>query len=263
MLQHTRPQILITNDDGVHASGIKHLWKALQNHADVHVVAPMTEQSGSGVAITFRSPLRMEKVFWDTHSLAWSVNGTPADCVKLGLNILLKKKPDLVVSGINRGSNAGRNVLYSGTVGGAIEGVLQGIPALAFSCLDYIEPDFELASQYIPAIVKRVLEHPLPRGTLLNVNFPPKEAKEIKGLKLTKQGKEFWAEDLITREHPAEGHDYYWLGAKRALYEEEEDCDISWLQQGYIAAVPIHIDQLTDHHYLQSKKSHFEGPFHL
>jgi 5'-nucleotidase len=255
-----KPQILITNDDGIHAPGIRCLWRALKDFAEVTVIAPAYEQSGSGLAITFHSPLRIEKVQWDSNTLVWSVNGTPADCVKLGLNVLFKKKPDLIVSGINKGSNAGRNVLYSGTVGGAIEGVLQGIPAIAFSCLDYLDPGYKKAEEHIPSIVNLALANSLPPGTLLNVNFPKKEIEQIRGIKLTRQGKEFWTENLITRPHPEEG-DYYWLGLRRARFEEEEDCDISWLEQGYIAAVPIHIDQLTDQQYLSEKKSSFENLF--
>lgn len=254
----SKPQILITNDDGVHAEGIKHLWRALKDIAEVVVVAPLNEQSGSGVGVSFRTPLRIEKIRWNTDAPVWSVNGTPADCVKLGVNVLLKRKPDLIVSGINRGSNAGRNVLYSGTVGGVIEGVLQGIPGVAFSCLDYTNPLYEVAEKHIPYIVKNTLDHSLPLGTLLNVNFPTHDGDNIKGIKLTKQGKEFWAEDPIAREHPAEKHSYYWLGVRVATFKEEEDCDISWLEKGYVTAVPIHVDQLTDHQYLNAKRTHFE-----
>lgn len=250
--------ILITNDDGVNAPGIKTLWRILKDFANITVVAPAYEQSGSGAAVSFRSPLRIEKIHWHAGSHVWSVNGTPADCVKLGLNVLFKEKPDLIISGINRGSNAGRNVLYSGTVGGAIEGVLQGIPSIAFSCLDYTNTDYDLTEAHIPSIIKNVLRHPMPNGTLLNVNFPEKTNTNIKGIKLTKQGKEFWAEDPVAREHPGEGHQYYWLGSKLAKFDEEDDCDISWLQQGYIAAVPIHVNQMADHQYLSAKKTFFE-----
>jgi 5'-nucleotidase len=256
----TKARILITNDDGVNAPGIKYLWQALKDIAEVIVVAPISERSGSGLAITFDSPLKIQKIHWDSNTLVWGVNGTPADCVKLGLNILFEKKPDLVVSGINKGSNAGRNVLYSGTVGGVIEGVLQGIPGIAFSCLDYLDPQYKTAEKHIPIIVNYALKHGLPPGTLLNVNFPKREIDYIKGIKLTRQGKEFWTENLITTQHPHphEGSDYYWLGLRQAQFDEEEDCDISWLQQGYIAVVPIHIDQLTDHQYLSEKKLSFE-----
>ena len=253
-----RPKILITNDDGIDAPGIKHLWNALKNIADITIIAPATEQSAVGLSITLRSPLRLQKIDWPEDAAVWSVSGTPADCVKLGLSVVLKEKPDLVVSGINRGSNAGRNVLYSGTVGGAIEGALRDIPGVAFSCVDMLQPNYESTEKYIPYIVQHVLDHKLPLGTILNVNFPPKSL-EIKGLKLVRQGREFWTENPSQRFHPVEGHAYYWLGAKLVQFDEEEDTDISWLQHGYITAVPVHIGELTDHGHLEKHKSVFEN----
>lgn len=254
-----RPHILITNDDGINAPGIKHLWKALEKIATVTVVAPLVEQSAVGVSITIRQPLRIDKIDWHGLANVWGVNGTPADCVKLGLNILMKTPPDLIVSGINRGTNAGRNILYSGTVGGVIEGVMHDIPGVAFSCRDFVDPDYHTAEQYVPRIVSYILEHPLSTGTLLNVNFPGREHPEIKGLKLTRQGQEFWAENLDERRHPTEGHVYYWLGAKLMEYEEHHDSDIAWLKKGYATAVPVQVGELTDHLMLKDRKSHFEG----
>ncbi|MFQ5729610.1 MAG: 5'/3'-nucleotidase SurE [Waddliaceae bacterium] len=256
-----RPYILITNDDGVHAPGIKHLWHALKEFADMAIIAPTSEQSATSLSITLRSPLHIEKTEWQNGVSVWNVNGTPTDCVKLGLNVILNKKPDLIVSGINRGNNGGRNVLYSGTVAAAIEGVLQGIPSVALSCHDYWDPEYHVTESHISKIVHHVLDHPLPTGTLLNVNFPPKESDGIKGYKLTRQGREFWMENPSERSHPTEKNTYYWLGARIAQFEEEEDCDVTWLRKGYVAAVPIHIDQLTDHHHLQVRKDSFEKLF--
>jgi len=256
-----KPRILITNDDGVHAPGIRYLWEALHEIADLTIVAPQTEQSATGLSITLRSPLRLEKLNWSNGIVAWSVNGTPSDCVKLGLNIVFNEKPDLIVSGINRGTNAGRNALYSGTVAAAIEGVLHGIPAIAFSCHDYWDTDYTTANKHIPSIVEHVLKHPLPNGTLLNVNFPSKELEQIRGYKMTRQGMAYWTEDLAERFHPAEKHTYYWLGAKLAEFNEIEDCDIAWLKKGYVTAVPIHVNELTDHQHLESRKNVFEALF--
>lgn len=253
-----RPKILVTNDDGIHAPGIRHLWSALKDIADLTIVAPASEQSAVGLSITVRNPLRIHAVDWPENTAAWSITGTPADCVKMGVKIILKEKPDLIVSGINRGSNAGRNVMYSGTVGGTIEGIIQGIPGIAFSCLDYFDTDYKKVETFIPHLVDYVLKHPLPTGTLLNVNFPSNH-HEIKGIKLTRQGKEFWAEDPHERNHPAEGHSYYWLGAKLQQFEEHEDSDILWLSRGYIAAVPVHVGELTDHNHLYNTREHFEG----
>jgi 5'-nucleotidase len=254
-----RPHILITNDDGVHAPGIRHLWEALSSLADLTVVAPLSEQSATSLSITLRNPLKLEKIDWQNGADVWAVNGTPSDCVKLGMNVVFEKEPDLIVSGINRGNNAGRNVLYSGTVAGAIEGVLHGVPAIAFSCHDYWDTDYSMTDRHVPKIVRHIIEHPLPYGTLLNVNFPSKELKAIKGYKLTRQGMEYWKEDPTERHHPAERHAYYWLGAKLAEFEEQDDSDVVWLKKGYITAVPIHINELTDHNHLKSHRSRFEA----
>lgn len=255
-----RPHILITNDDGIHAPGISFLWEAIRDMADITIVAPAVEQSASGLSITVRQPLRLEKVDRFENTEAWSVAGTPADCVKMALSVLLKNPPDLVVAGINRGSNAGRNVLYSGTVASIIEGVMHDIPGVAFSSCDYPNPDYSAAHPYIPLILKHALDHPLPHGTLLNVNFPMRHLG-INGVKMTRQGKEYFTENPDKRSHPAEGHDYYWLGIKVASYEEFEDCDITWLKKGYVTAVPVHVSELTDHAQLAQRKTTFESLF--
>jgi 5'-nucleotidase len=254
-------RVLVTNDDGIHALGIKHLCNALKGYAEFVVVAPASEQSAVSLSTTIRHPLRIEKIHWEDHSNIWSVTGTPADCVKLALSVLLDYRPDLVIAGINRGTNAGRNVLYSGTVAATIESVIQGIPAIAFSCRDYIDPNYRCIEKYIPLVMQYVLEHPLPKGTLLNVNFPEKKFEGIKGFKLARQGNEYWGENPDMRHHPAEGHSYYWLGAKLKQSEEDEESDITWLKRGYMTAVPVHIGDLTDHQYLQAKRALFENLF--
>jgi 5'-nucleotidase len=256
-----RPTILVTNDDGVYAPGIKHLWKVLSEVADVIVVAPSSEQSAVSLSITIRHPLRIEKMDWPLAPAAkvWSINGTPADCVKLALNVILPNPPQLIVSGINRGSNAGRNVLYSGTVAAVIEGVMHNIPGIAFSVADYMNPNYENVEKYIPSITQYLLEHPLPSGTFLNVNFPKQMEQGIKGVRFTKQGREYWAENPEQREHPAEGNTYYWLGAKVAQFQEDIDSDIMLLREGYATAVPIHINDLTHHLHLVQQREKFES----
>jgi 5'-nucleotidase len=188
----------------------------------------------------------------------WAINGTPADCVKLGLHAIMQQVPDLVVSGINRGSNAGRNLLYSGTVGGATEGVMHDIPSIAFSCCDFEDPDYLGAADHVRQIVNYAIDHRLAHGTLLNVNFPSKHGPRNQGCRMTRQGKEMWVEDPDQRYHPTEGHHYYWLGAKLLECDEHEDSDISWLRKGYTTAVPIHVCELTDHRVLATHKSIFE-----
>lgn len=256
------PYILMTNDDGIHASGIKFLYKILKKYADITVAAPYADQSAVSLSRTIRSPLRMEKSPWsDPEEDIWCVTGTPIDCVKLALSTIVKRRPDIVISGINRGSNSGRNVLYSGTVGAAIESVMQNIPAIAFSCEDYhTDPDYARTEKYIVAILRYVLNHPLPEGTLLNVNFPQKHL-QIKGFKMTSQGSEVWVEDPDKRFHHAENHFYYWLGSKLKPSSDAEEGDGKWLRQGYITAVPIHVMNLTDFRHLQASQSLFESYF--
>lgn len=257
-----RPHILITNDDSVDAPGIRHLWKALKGIADITVVAPAYEQSAVGMGITIRKPMFIEKHSWDDHFSAWSVSGTPADCVKLALNVVLKEKPDFIFSGINRGSNSGRNVLYSGTVAATMEGVLQGIPSVAFSCHDYFNPNYAAIEPFVPKVLAHLIEHPLPEGTLLNINFPhPPKGEEIRGIKMTRQGKEYWSENPDCRNHPVEGSNYYWMGAAIKEYEEADDSDVVWIKKGYAAAVPVHVGELTDHGHLQAHKDRFEQYF--
>lgn len=253
----TKLRILMTNDDGIHAPGIRHLWHALREIADVTVVAPDREQSAVGLSITVRQPLRVEEMDWEGHGNIFAVNGTPADCIKIAVNVVLDQKPDLILSGLNRGSNAGRNVLYSGTVAAAIEGTMHDIPSIALSCYDYHDrPDYPAAAHHVPQILNYINEHPLPRGSLLNVNFPSSKL-EVQGFKLTSQGMEYWAENMSQRQHPAEGHDYYWLGAQLRQFEEDTDSDVVWLRKGFITAVPVQVHQLTHQNYLNEKSDHF------
>lgn len=254
-----RPKILITNDDGIHSVGLKQLWRSLADHAAISIIAPASDQSGSGLGVTLRTPLQVEPVEWEKQTPAWKVTGTPADCVKLGLAVILKEKPQLILSGINRGSNSGRTLLYSGTVGGVIEGAFRYVPGIAFSHESEMEnTDFAQLRKYIHPLVKYVLENPLPRGTILNVNIP--EVSEFKGIKLARQGKSYWMDNPDARIHP-EGNRYFWLGGRWDDHQEEKDSDVSLLKEGYITVVPIHIDELTDHSLLQQRRPAFDRLF--
>lgn len=239
-----RPFLLITNDDGINAVGIKHLWQAVHEFADVAIIAPHTEKSGCGLSITWTKPLHIRPFPWEQNTPAWSLNGTPADCVKMALAVLLERTPDMIISGINRGSNSGRTVLYSGTIGGVIEGALKGIPGIAFSFSDFQDPPLSTTKKYIFPIIQYFLKHPFPQGTLLNVNFPYKCKERIKGIKVAKQGKSYWKEAPDRRIHP-EGDPYYWLGGAWGAVEEDPLSDVSLLDQGYIAVAPIHVGELT------------------
>ncbi|MEN9343581.1 MAG: 5-nucleotidase surE [Chlamydiota bacterium] len=249
-----KPKILVTNDDGIHAPGLRFLWQALQDIADLYIIAPASEKSGVGLGLTTLKPIFIRPVKWEKETPAWQVSGTPGDCIRLALSTILDFTPDLIVSGINRGSNAGRTVPYSGTVGAAMEGSLRSISSLAFSCVDFENPCYELTLPYIVSMVLHYLKSPLPQGTLMNVNFP--HADTILGIKMAKQGKGFWIESPEERQHP-EGHSYYWLGGRWFEIEEEEDSDVHLLKQGYATAVPIHVAQLTDFSYFSEHEKRF------
>ncbi len=253
-----KPKILLINDDGIEAPGLYHLWEALNEFADLSIVAPNSEKSGVGMGITIREPIQIQQVRWEKKTPAWKVTGTPADCVRMSLSVLLDSPPDLIVSGINRGANSGRSIFYSGTIGGVIEGVLRNVPGIAFSCVDFINPDYKKPQPLICLLVKHFIEHPLPRGTLINVNFP--DTKELLGIRLAKHGMGFWIEDFDRRIHP-EGHSYFWHGGKWFEHEEDEESDVNLLRQGFATAVPLRVNELTDFKMLQERKMHFNSLF--
>lgn len=258
----TRPFLLITNDDGIHAPGIRHLWEAVQEFADVAIVAPHAEKSGAGLSITWTKPLHIRPYTWENGTPAWSINGTPADCVKMALAVVLERKPDMVISGINRGSNSGRTVLYSGTVGGVIEGVLKGIPGIAFSYSDVEEPPIAITKKTVFPIIQHFLKDPLLPGTFLNVNFPFHLKDGMKGIRMASQGKSYWTEDPDKRIHP-EGVPYYWLGGTWMAVDEESHADTSVLKEGYIAITPIHVGDITCNNTLEKHKDLTEKSLNL
>ncbi len=252
-----RPTILITNDDGIEAPGLYHLWRALVDVADVFIVAPAFEQSGVGCKITLHKPLQIRKTIWEKETPAWKINGTPADCVRLGSRVILGKEPDLIVSGINRGANSGRVVLHSGTIGGVIAGAFRGIQGIAFSCVSFESPNYLLAEKCVLPLVRHILAHPLPKGSFLNVNIPD-AFDEIRGFRLARQGMSYWAENPEQREHP-DGGFYYWQGGAWCNLDEHEESDVALLKQGFVTAVPIHVQELTDHTVLKERKEMFEA----
>jgi 5'-nucleotidase len=237
------------------------LWQSIHEFADTAIVAPLTEKSGCGLSITWGKPLKINQVDWEGHTSAWSVTGTPADCVKMALAVLLDRRPHLIVSGINRGSNSGRTALYSGTIGGVIEGAMKGIPGIAFSFSDYDSvPPVSAVKKYIFPLIQHFITHPLPAHTILNVNFPYHCEKEIKGVRLARQGKGHWAEQPDRRIHP-EGLPYYWLGGRWLSCEEEPDSDVALLEQGYITAVPLQVGELTHMAALSAHKEAIQKKF--
>ncbi len=245
-----KPLILVTNDDGITAPGLRNLVNFMAELGDVVVVAPDSPQSGMGHAITIDNTLyskRMKiKPLTDLHQ-EYSCSGTPADCVKLALQEILDRKPDICVSGINHGSNSSINVIYSGTMSAAIEAGIEGIPAIGFSLCDFSwEANFEAAKKHVKTIVSEALTNGIPKGVVLNVNIPKLNTDEIKGIKICRQARANWKEKFDKRTNPM-GKDYYWLTGEFELLDKGEDTDEWALSQGYISVVPTQFD-LTAHH---------------
>jgi len=241
------PLILVTNDDGITAPGIKALVEAMKTIGEVVVVAPDSPQSGMGHAITINKPLRLQQIELFEGVKSFSCSGTPVDCVKLANNKVLDRKPDLCVSGINHGSNSSINIIYSGTMSAAVEASLEQIPSIGFSLLDYaIEADFSAAKEYAITIAKQVLENGIPKSSLLNVNIPKLPFELIKGMRICRQAVAKWEEEYIERIDPF-GKKYYWLTGKFVNYDHGEDTDEWSLANGYVSVVPVQHD-LTAHY---------------
>ena len=251
-----KPLILVTNDDGITAPGIRTLIELMNTIGDVLVVAPDSPQSAKGHAITISETLYCDKMVIDddaTHD-EYSCSGTPVDCVKMATHEILKRKPDLCVSGINHGSNSAINVIYSGTMSAAVEAGIEGIPAIGFSLLDYsMQANFNPCKKFIINIVNQVLENGLPKGVVLNVNIPKLEEKKIKGIKICRQANAHWEENFDKRTSPM-GREYYWLTGEFINEDKGEDTDEWALENGYVSVVPTQFD-LTAHHYIQELNS--------
>jgi 5'-nucleotidase len=244
-----RPLILVTNDDGVNAPGIRTLIRIMQKLGDVVVVAPDSPRSAQSHAITVAEPLRIRLIEERDGYREYSCNGTPVDCVKLGTKIVLRGNPDLLVSGINHGSNASINVIYSGTMAAVIEATIDKIPAIGFSLNDYSHhAKFQHCEKHIEAIAEGVLGNGLPEGVCLNVNIPKNSDEEIRGIKVCRQAKGSWAEEFDERKDPR-GRDYYWITGVFSNPDNKEGTDTRALEMNYIAMVPIKFD-LTAHEYL-------------
>lgn len=245
-----KPLILVTNDDGITAPGIRNLVEFMNEIGEVVVVAPNSPQSGKGHAITINSTLTFEEINLDGPQKDYSLSGTPVDCVKFALDKILTRRPDIVVSGINHGANSSINVIYSGTMSAAVEAGVEGLQAIGFSLLDFSwDADFTQAKEHIQKIVKKVLENPLPKGIVLNVNIPKLEKNEIKGVKVCKQAHAKWEESFDERINP-HGKKYYWLSGYFNNMDASKDADEVALSEGYISIVPVKFD-LTAHEYLK------------
>ncbi len=236
--------ILLTNDDGIHALGLCALYEAFESAGfSVTVVAPDGERSAVGHAITLSDPIKIKQVFRLGEEFGWAINGTPADCVKLAVNALLSERPDIVVSGINRGANTGINVLYSGTVSAATEASILGIPSIAVSIDSYSDYDYCFSAYFITDLIKR-LQNQSQGCVSLNINIPAVPANKIKGIKVTKQCTKPFKEKFEKRIDPR-GNIYYWQCSSQIDWSKHKETDIYWLKKGFITITPLKFD-LTD-----------------
>ena len=240
-----RLNILVSNDDGIDAPGIHALVQELKKLGNVTVVAPDKQRSAVGHAITMNYPLRATKYFTNGEFFGYAIEGTPADCVKLAINSFVKEKPDILVSGINHGSNTAINIIYSGTVSAATEGTVLGIPSIAVSLTTHGTADFRYAAKFSRRLAEFVVKKGLPDGTLLNVNIPALKEKDIKGIRVTRQGKTRWDDTFDVRRDPND-KEYYWLTGKLEVIDKSEDTDEIAVRNHFISITPIHYE-LTDH----------------
>jgi 5'-nucleotidase len=238
-------RILISNDDGIDSRGICELASAMKEIGEVTVVAPQTEQSAVGHSITMKFPLRVKEYYKDGNLFGYSVDGTPADCVKMGVRNIMPAPPDIVISGINLGSNTAINIIYSGTVSAAREAAIMDIPAIAVSVCDHDAKHFDYACKLAQKLALVIIRKKLAPGTMLNINVPNLPYKEIKGTLVTKQGKSKWADIYEKRVDPY-GIDYYWLTGKLIESDASLDADQFAVKNGYASISPIHFD-LTDY----------------
>jgi 5'-nucleotidase len=238
-----KPTILVTNDDGITAPGIRTLVDVARKIGRVVVVAPDSPQSGKGHALTLEDPIRLKKsdIFKDIE--AYECSGTPVDCVKLAKSIILKDNlPDLCISGVNHGSNVSINILYSGTMSAAMEAAMEGIPSIGFSLLDFSwEADFSASKVIVDKLVRHVLDNGIPHTNLLNVNIPKLSIEEIKGIRICRQAEANWEEDFQKMDNPR-NHDLYWLTGQFINHDQRQDTDVRALSEGYVSVVPCQFD---------------------
>jgi 5'-nucleotidase len=244
-----KPNILVSNDDGIEAPGLERLVDELVSFANVYVSAPYRQQSAVGHSITIFYPLRVYEHYKNGELFGMAVEGTPADAVKIGvMNFYKDVKFDLLVSGINHGANTAINIIYSGTVSAATEGTLLGIPSIAISLTTFTKVDFRSAAKVAGKIVKKIWEDEnikIHKGTLLNINIPNVAEDEIRGVKITKQGKSYWEDGFEIRSDP-NGRDYYWLTGKMVITDESNEFDIIAVKENFVSITPLHYD-LTDY----------------
>ena len=248
-------QILITNDDGIFSPGIYALWEAMQEIGETIVVAPESEQSSVSNAITILDPVRAKLIKRTGGFKGYAISGTPADCTKIAIKSLMEKPPDIIISGINRGANLGKNIIYSGTIAAATEGAMLGIPSIAISLNSFRNDEFQGSKDASREVVRFVKNNTLPVGTLLNVNVPYCKPEEIKGIRVTRQGQQYYQDEYLNRKDPM-GRDYYWIKGKIIDQDKEVCSDSKAVNDGYISITPIHF-QMTNESYFTKMEEIF------
>jgi 5'-nucleotidase len=244
-------RILLCNDDGIHAPGIAALHGAVRELGEIHVIAPDAERSAAGHAITLADPIKSMPVDKNGEFFGYGIGGTPADCIKLAVCAVMKDNPpDMILSGINLGSNTGISVIYSGTVSAATEGVILGIPGVAFSLCTYTDPEWEMAARVAKEITMQLIGNPMPPNVLLNINMPNLPYDQLKGIKVTRMGRSRFIEKFHKRLDPR-GRTYYWLDGALEVHDDGDDIDIHAVRDGYVSITPIHLD-LTAYNHLKT-----------
>ena len=255
-MNDSKKLVLLTNDDGIHASGLFILRQHLLQFCDVIVVAPAEECSASSHAVTLRQSLSVETYQKDGEWIGYAVSGKPADCVKLALCELMKKKPDYIISGINNGPNLGVSIFYSGTVAAAREGAITGIPSMAFSVTSHEVPDFEPAAFWSIQIFREIMKLDVPQKTYLNVNIPHLPNDRIQGIKVTKQADSFYEEQFTKGSFSTKEKSEYFLGGELLVAAEHGDNDVEVVESGFISVTPLKLD-LTDEDYRRELQDKF------
>jgi len=250
-------KLLVTNDDGLNSRGLHQLVETLAEMAEIYVVAPDRERSGTGHGITVFEPIMIKRIdSLNAAQKAWIVYGTPVDCVKLGISALLPEKPDLVVSGINRGPNLGWDVLYSGTVSAAVEGVIMGVPSIAVSLCSYKDTaDYSFAARFTRAVCRQLQRDGVDKDTIININVPAIPRPEIKGMRVTRLGSRRYDNIFEERKDPR-GNTYFWLGGDVVEEDQEPDSDVAAINEGFISVTPIHFD-LTDYRLIEKYRHNY------
>ena len=246
-------KILVTNDDGIYSQGIYALWDVAKEFGEVTIVAPNTQKSAVGHAITIANPLYVKEIDRDNGFKGFSVSGTPADCVKIGIKNIMKSTPDIVLSGINIGSNLGNNIIYSGTVAAAIEGAVAGIPSIAFSVDSFNPNSFETSKAVARKIINLCLVNSLPIGTILNVNVPHCSLGDLKGYRVTVQGKQYFDDNFDERTDPR-GRKYYWMIGEMVDNDKKPDFDGAAIKNDYASITPINFEMSNIEYLDQLKK---------